>query len=513
MKQIIYLFLVTLFLASCANDLNLVPLSENTAGSSYKTEADFELAINGMYNTLSDYCEYRFTLSELRSDNIYGSGDGVYNGNLFSSFQRGITATSTLSDAWSYYYNTIMCANTILEKINADIVPDKTTRERMQGEALFVRAWFHFELMRYFGKMPLVNKVLTVEESKSNPRASIGDIYTQVIGDLETAASYLPAGYTSSMQGKPTKWAAKAMLGKVYLTKSSPAYAGVEGSTTGSGEYQKAVDLFNEVIASGKFAMLNDYRSIFAYDNEGNKEVVFDIQSVSDGNSSDRGIGSMLGIVMCNSAWVQNPNNSLFAGGAMGGTSRVAKRFVEDLDINDARYDWDEDPEDNDADWPLVYNYLDDNGNTLNIPFCNKWTDRNYKPADRFNWGINLIVIRYTDVLMMKAEALIRINTTDSEADKIITDVCRRAGLAEVSGATIDDLYEARRFEFLGEFVRWDDIVRSGKFKTYIEAMRMRDDDGNRMSTTIDNNDVLYPIPYTQIQIKGGDSFKQNPGY
>src|SRR5690606_34353040 len=115
--------------------------------------------------------------------------------------------------------------------------------------------------------------------------------YALIEADLQDAADKLPGSY--DVKGKATSWAAKALLAKVYLTKSGPTY-GIEGPGLDTNEYDKALTLLNEVIASQQFTWVDDYATIFGYDTENNSDIVSAVQAINDGATGDRGIGTIL---------------------------------------------------------------------------------------------------------------------------------------------------------------------------------------------------------------------------
>ena len=131
---------------------------------------------------------------------------------------------------------------------------------------------------------------------------------------------------------------------------------------------------------------------------------------------------------------------------------------------------------------------------------------------DRFDFPINFPVIRYTDVLMLRAEALLKTGGAQGEVDAIVNAVRTRAGVGTVSNVTYEELMEERRREFAGEALRWHDLVRSGLVKPVMDAWLPTEDSNNSMPETFDVNHVIYPVPFNQIDVKAG-LYQQNPGY
>src|SRR5690606_31688781 len=126
---------------------------------------------------------------------------------------------------------------------------------------------------------PLIDRVVEAAEAKEIPRSSVSDVYNCIIEDLIAAADYLPAKseYENGDKGRANKHAAKALLGLVYMTRSGPDL-GIKGAGMNTGEWNEAVALFNEVIASNEYSLLDSYAGIFDYTKENNDEVIFNIE-------------------------------------------------------------------------------------------------------------------------------------------------------------------------------------------------------------------------------------------
>ncbi len=510
MKKLIIIILSVIICSACEDQLNQAPISNSSAANFYRNTEDFEQAINGVYNSLNSYsinnshnsehsyASAQFYLSEVRSDNVYSPGTGVRDWNPINNFDKTLSTNTIVGYVWDDSFRGIYLANTVLDKINADLVPDDDTRNRMIGEAEFIRALYYFDLVRYFGKVPVFDHVLTPSEALDIPRAPVADVYALIVSDLQDAGNKLPASYT--MPGKATSLAAKALLASVYLTMSGPTY-GIEGPGMDAGKYSEALDLLNEVIGSNQFQWVNDYASIFNYGNESNGDIVFALQAIDDGATGDRGIGTLLPTLMYHESYAKI--NLPFAGGVPGDSPiNPSDQLLASFEPNDVR-----------DDASILRSYIDENGNTNVNPQYVKFLslDPQYLPADRFNWGINIPVIRYTDVLLMKAEALLQTGGDQGEVDNIVNMVRERAGLGDVSSVDMDMLLEERRKEFIGEGLRWHDLVRTGKVLDVMNAWEMQDDNANKISG-IEANDIIYPINQSQLEVKEG-LYDQNPGY
>jgi len=514
----IKLFLATMLIlvwSACEDDLDQAPLSNPSAANFFRNTSDFEKAVNGIYNALNPnptvadgsqaingYAIRRFELSEIRSDNVYSPGTGVRDWNAINNFEKTLATNPNMNEAWYANYLGILRANTVLDNLNATVVPDEAVRNQMEGEAKFLRAFFYFDLIRWFGKVPLIDHAVTIEEALIIPRSSVEDVYTLVISDFTDAIGKLPETYPAASKGRATSVAAKAFLGLVYLTRTGDTY-GVEGPGLGTNEYTEAVSLFNEVIASGKFSWVPDYASIFSYTNEGNPDIVFDIQSIG-GNAGDLGVGARFPSEIYDGAYGLAIALGFPGGADTDSPKAPSKNLQSSYEAGDVRYTF-----------SILPSYVNLAGSNVTTGQFKKFLDASKKGADRFNWPINYPVLRYTDILLMKAEAILRGGFgglgTQQDVDDIVNMVRTRAGLANVSSTSLDMLLLERRHEFAGEGLRWHDLVRSGKILEIMAAWDAVDDAENKIKPmTVD--EILYPIPQTQLTISPG-LYDQNPGY
>ncbi len=505
MKKIILMALLSVMVFSgCESELDQAPISNRSAANFYDDADDFEQAIVGVYNALGYHSESQFYLSEVRSDNVYIAGlAGVRPWIPITNLSRTLVTNDLTRNAWDAPYVGILRANTVLDKLNETAVPDQTTRNRMEGETKFLRAFFYFDLVRFFGGVPLIDNIITPSQALEVPRASTQEVYDLIVADLESAINLLPT--TPSVAGRPSSVVAKALLGKVYLTMSGPTY-NIQGPGLGVDMTSEALTLFNEVIDSGQFGDVADYATIFNTTSENNADIVFAIQNVNDGNGGDRGIGTILPTLMYHEAWARV--NLPFAGGSPSdGIITPSNQVLEAFEPNDVR-----------DDYSILRSWVDDTGNTSNDAMIVKYLDLDENgepissilPTDRFNWGVDFPVIRYTDVLMMKAEILVK-NGPSQEVDDIVNEVRERAGLGPISNVDLDMLLAERQKEFYGEGLRFHDLVRTGKVLDVMNNWIDVDDTADVMNQ-MEANFIIYPIHQNQLEVNPG-LYDQNPGY
>ena len=495
MKYINYIGIVLLVFLfdSCNSELNQEPVSNITTNNFYSNTNDFTQAVNGVYAQLTSYPAQVLWLDEMRSDNLNVISDGNRDWQGINNFSPDIASASFISSAWDTNFNGIYDANNVLSALDSKggNISSDSLRTRFTAECRFLRAFYYFQLVRLFGQVPLIDKPMTATQVATVGRTSVSDIYDLIIKDLTFAADSLPVSYTGSDVGRATSYAAKGILGLVYLTKSGPTY-GINGPGLDSKEYDKALSLFNEILNSNNYAFLSDYTSIFSYSNEDNKEVIFDIQYMSSSN------GASFPSLLVPVAYFTSIGISNTYGNGMG-----ASNFAVSTNLLNS--------------YKSGTNGATDARSTFNVqlsyssPFIKKYLDVTKKGTSGTDWPINFIVLRYTDILLMKAECILHgASGTQDDVDAIVNQVRKRAGLGSVSNVTLADLMEERRKEFLGEGLRWNDLIREGMAVTTMNSWIKSDG-----ITTIDEvvpDYVIYPVPATEIQTSS-NLYKQNPGY
>ncbi|HMQ60162.1 MAG TPA: RagB/SusD family nutrient uptake outer membrane protein [Flavilitoribacter sp.] len=498
MKRISLIILSAFLIWSCDDQLDLSPISDAGSNGFYQNENDFTQAVNGIYATMQYLPDRYIDLDGVRSDNIYAAGQaGVRDWNAINNFLPTIATLTTVRDAWNITYQGIMRANTVLDQLEANpgAVTDAGLRARFQGEAHFLWGLFYFDLVKWFGKVPIFDTFKTPEEALNIGRSPVEEVYSLIIADLEFAIDNLPEAYTGANAGRATSLAAKGILARVYMTRSGPKLH-PEGPCLGTNEYDKALGLLNDIIGSGRFSMLNSYAAIFDYANEGNAEIVWDLQYIGGGV----GAGALYPTGYYDEGWGRV--NLPFPGGNPGdGSKRVSDDLMNLYEPGDTR-----------RAVTVLEGYTDAAGATVDGRFFYKFINPDKAGGDRFDWPINYPMIRYTDVLMLKAECILQgAGGSQGDVDQIVNDVRARAGLGPVSNVTLDMLLAERRVEFAGENLRWDDLVRTGKAPDVMNAFISKEDNLDKMEP-VTANSLIYPVPQIQIDVKKG-LYDQNPGY
>ena len=498
MRKLFYYLALSgvIIFSSCEKELDQQPISEASTGTFYVTQLHFTQGLNAVYSSLRGYPDRQLNLSETRSDNLFAvSEGGVRDWEGINSFHKTISSNPYVEEAWSTNFNGIFKANDFLAQLSQrgpSVISNESLRLRMEAEARFLRAFFYFDLVRWFGKVPLINRVVTAKEALEIPRSSVSDVYDFIISDLEFASQNLAPSYSGADKGRVTSYAAKGILALVYMTRSGPTYD-IEGPGLGLNEWDKALPLLNEIIA-GPFSFLPDYNNIFAYDNEGNPEVIFDIQYSS---GADPVVGATFPWVLVPDEWFHSLGKN-----TQGGLSirPVSDDLLNSYEPNDIR-----------KDFSIQQGYTI-GGKTELRSFFVKYVDISKVPLNRFDWPINFIALRLTDVLMLKAECILHgAAGTQSEVDGIVNQVRQRAGLGPLSNVTLEQLMEERRKEFAAEGLRWHDLVRSGLVDTKIPAWIAAEDSQHQMQP-FQKGYIVYPVPQSQLDVKPG-LYNQNTGY
>ncbi len=493
-KTILGLLFLIAF-SACEDDLFLAPISDRSTGDFYNDEEDFNQAIAGVYSALDYHSIYNFYLSDVRSDNIYIDGvESPREWTFISNMSINLSTLNIIKDAWNNAYVGVTRANTVLENLNVEAFETASAKNIIEGEAKFLRAIFYFDLVRFYGRVPIVDRLVAPEEALEISQSTPQEVYDLIIQDLTDAINFLP---NTSDEGRASALAAKALLARVYLTMSGPTY-GIVGPGINVDHNSEALTLLNEVIASNQFALQTDYASIFQLDSELNNEIIFAIQSIN--NTDANGVGTQLPAIMYHESWGRA--NLPFPGGIPSDALIVpSQQLINSFDINDTR-----------KGFSILESWFDDLGTLNETPMIIKYLDLTGIPSDRFSFGSDFPIIRYADVLMMKAEALLNTNGSQSEIDNIINQIRSRAGVTTtISNANMDDLLEERRKEFFSEGSRFHDLVRTGKVIDVINDWIAVDDVSNVISA-MEPNFIIYPLHQTQLEVKQG-LYQQNPGY
>lgn len=492
---------------SCSKDLNQIPISQATTATFYQSPSDFIQGLNAVYSSLRSYPDRLLNLSEIRSDNIYGVSVVVRDWDPINDFSPSIVSNTYVEEAWNTDFNGIFRANTLLDQIvkNGSTIGIPSLATRLQAEATYLRAFYYFDLVKYYGKVPIVTHPVLVNAADTIPRSKVSDVYQLIIADLQYAIANLPTSYTGVDIGRATKYAAEATLAQVYMARSGPTY-GIEGPGLATNEWSLALPLLQDIISSGAFVLNTNYANIFAYSNQspvitGNKEAIFDVMYV-------KGLSAAASLYGATYPWLLAPNGYFLSKG-----DKLADGSLEIIPVsNDMVNAYSA------ADVRKTQNVytagFSNAGSTESRPFFKKYLDITQIPTtSRFDWGINFIAIRYTDVVMLKAECVLNgaPGSSATDVDAVVNQIRLRAGLTPMVGVTLPQLFDERRREFADEGSRWFDLQRSGNLLTIMNAWIASEDSQKRI-LPVTANYIIYPVPQSQLDAFPG-LYTQNPGY
>lgn len=453
MKKIFLAALLAGALSGCEGFIDLKPIDFPTEETFYTDLKGLEGAVIGAYDEFQSSDQYGakfLTLMETRGDNIKNDNSGASGGITYQiEVFTETPANSNLSGAWLSLYTSIYRCNLILQNAdNVEMTADQ--RSKIVGQAAFMRALSYFNLVRLWGKVPLITHTQTVEEARNNKRAEIKDIYAQIIADLTTAKA-LPTAWPEAERGRATSYAAQALLAKVYLYM---------------GNYQSVINELNPIITAikaQKQLSLVPMPQTFPNDLKTSKDIIFAVQYLKGG------VGES---VHQNNRYRNNDNGNII--------SLEPSEFESDADNRKAL---------------VAPTGSGQRPGKFNAPATNNETSADFP------------ILRCAEVMLMYAEAANELSATPTQAAfDALNAVRENAGL---QGKTAEELptkeafrkavYKERRLELALECDRWFDIVRTKQFSEVFPGVA-----GYRR---------LYPVPQTEIENMNDKTGWQNEGY
>lgn len=462
MKKILVLAsLATLLMTSCGDSFfDLEPASSVTIDKVYKTASDYNVAVIGCYAKLQSQVNFYTECCEYRSDNLSlgaptaGTQDRYDIDHFTEKPSNGI-----LSSYWANFNNNVYRCNLLLDQIDGANFAEKL-KKQYKGEAMFIRALNYFNMYRIWGGVPATKHVVSAAEALKVARYSDEQMFDLIAGDLKEIVdnNYLPETYSSADMGRATSGAAKALLGKVYLTFH---------------KWTEAKDILSQLI--GKYQLVSPIAQVFDVNNKNNNEIIFAVHF----NKEIEGEGHSYWYNLTNASDDTNQTSSL----------------LNTFPTGDARKDL------------ITYVQVE-----KNVRLMNKFYDT--KSPTFKTVGNDQILLRYADVLLMYAEALNEIQYDASEGSlalKYLNAVRQRAGISNLTAKQLPtqekfrkSILVERQREFPYEGQRWFDLVRMGFAKSVMAENGVE----------IKDYQLLFPIPQQEIEKVGDKSILwQNPGY
>jgi hypothetical protein len=514
LKHYVALIFCTTLLA-CKKIINLYPESNLNTGTYYSNLEEMKAGLTGCYNGLQKPLYYEWQLTELRSDNSkQGSPGSTSSQNRDLSDLDMFTPSTSHQGIYNYWlttYSNIRNTNIVLQKLgvaydpatgtntftNINIPISENDRKQLAGEALFIRAYHYFNLVRLFGGVFLIHEPVSPVQAKTINRSSETDIYKLIEADLKTAASSMNTLKFSQIpdadKGRATIWAAKGMLAKVYLTLNRKT---------------EAISLLQDVIANSGYSLQSTYANVFSTTNEVNSEILFTIRFKAGGLGLGSLLSNLFGPLSSGSAVIAGDGDGL----------NYPTNDLDTLTNGDGRKS------------TLIGVYGSGSAAKLYVkkyippqPSLNDDTENDWP------------VLRYADILLMLAEA----QGYSASSIDLLNSVRARSGLSLYTAATITNaqqfelaLSDERRIEFAFENQRWFDLVRFNATMTTINAVQAMKDHFaheyfnhyrlyvapaptlSELYTNVStNNRLLLPIPQREIDTNTQLVIPQNQGY
>tara|TARA_B100001093_G_C26794379_1_gene1000456 strand:+ start:15 stop:1520 length:1506 start_codon:yes stop_codon:yes gene_type:complete len=459
----------------------------------FNSEDDYYLALVGAYDLLQATYVNNL-LGEIASDNTLCGGESATDVIGFQQIDDMLhtPVNSNLRDVWNWMFAGIKRVNYFLE------FQDKTDfdgRESMVAEVRFLRAYYHFELVKWFGGIPIKNyeaalqgagKRFSPGDETAIARYSVSEVYALIESDLNFAVNTLD--YTSPQVGRVTKGAAQALLGKAYLYQD---------------KFSEAANILEGLIDNGPYQLALNYAQIFELEGENGVESVFEVQ-YTDGEGAGFGcLQCSEGNVAVGFMGIRNHTGPIYDSGYSFNvpvqeaydaySPGDVRRDVSILDI----LAW---AAATGAEYVEGYEHT----NFYNRKYLPRKGDQNIGDQNLTNPN-NYRSIRFADVLLMAAEAFNRGQIDDAKAQMYLNMVKERAfgnansNSSSTGTALTEDILEERRLEFMGEGHRFFDLVRTGRAAEAIDGF-------------VAGKHEIFPIPFEEIQFSAGN-WNQNPNY
>lgn len=492
MKKIILGLSLLIFMGACSDDfVEVKPPFAINSESFFEAPEDYENALVGAYDLLQATYTNAI-LGEIASQDINAGGESPTDVIGWQQVDRMIHTpiNDNLRDLWNFNFAGVQRASFIIQ--NEDNI-DFEGKDQIIAEARFLRAFFNFELSKWFGPIPIKPEgQFELGEEATIPRSSITDVYRLIESDLETAIENLSV--MSVEPGRVNQMTARALLGKMYLYEEN---------------FDAAATQLEEVINSGQYHLYGtqgdeDFADLFEFEGENGPESVFEVQYTGVQGAGFDCLQCSEGNVMVGFSGIRGYAGPIFESGF--GFCLPRESIYTAFEESDLRRDLSIlDIEAWTAETGASFNIGNQDPETGHTGYYNrKYLPRmnDNQPDVNLTQPNNFRAIRYADVLLMAAEALVQGSGSDMQAQEYVNQVRERAGLDPVmsSGqALIDDIYRERRLEFVGEGITFFDLVRTDRAADEITGF-----------TAPKNN--VFPIPQEEIQFSRGN-WTQNPGY
>lgn len=551
----------------CNDDLlTTVPTDRVSSATFWEDERDFNVALNGAYDRMMGV-----NLDPMYFDGAteigYSHADWMRQHEYVMG--RANSQSGWSAGMWDRLYTGISRANEILAQLDAveDGVLSADAADRIRGQALFLRGYFYHELLWMFGEVPVFTSVPTVEEARGVSRDSREDVYARIESDLSDAASLLPVSWSSGEFGRATQGAALGYLARTALYEAG-WQDNIEGNASRANDlYGTAVDMSEAVMELNQYSLHPDFRELFTYAGEESEEIIFSYQKVSGQNGwwawlgfAPKSMGSNVDVA---------PTRELVDLFPMEDGLPIDESPLYDSSPPRITYDGDGNPtvetlgmyDNRDPRFygtvlfpggefnGIIYNSYPACGDGAPEGYCSPTPDRvlisDYNntytgyiamkfvdPADESspgNSGLNIMKMRYADILLMYAEAKAELGELDESVNDALREIRDRVNLPMPQDVTtmtqeeaIEFIRNERTIELAWEGLHLADIRRWGTaeevLNSYTYGLDVADSNGEfnplrgQHERSFDApRDYLWPIPSSERDLN--PNLAQNPGY
>lgn len=494
-RSILHLFLYltgVALLLNCEDFLDRRPEATiPTTGMDYTKAENIFLPVSAAYASLRNYGAHVFPyigMFEIASDNADKGSTPEDNPTMKEIDNLSFQANNGLiNDLWRGYFDIVSSANYAIHQMplfQAALMnqTDKDYAMQSQGDAYFIRAYAYFNLTRAFGRVPIIDTTLTSEQLASVSQASTPELYDFIESDLTRAIAVLPETYTREWAGRITRYTAMGLKAKVHLYQ---------------GEWDSVAANTDKIISSGKFGLLQNFREVFSVEGENSQESLFEIQSSTLGNTT----GEQTFIEY---AYVQGPRGNSPGNMQGWGFNTPSQNLIDFFNGRGEVI--------RPATTLLYRGTRTPEGDSIKMNVTNPvYNGKVYTPSSYNIWNYNgygfehnIRVLRYADILLMYAEAKVRGSAFPTAsvltADEAVNMVRRRAGLPDLAGVTLQQIWDERRAELAMEDDRYFDLIRTGQATAALQNKGF-----------VAGKHEVYPIPAAQLQLN--PNLTQNPGY
>lgn len=491
-KIIISLLSILVVAWSCDDFLDIRPeATVPSSGLDYSKSENIFLPVSAAYAKLRTYGTHSFPYIgafEITSDNADKGSTPEDNPTMKALDDLSYDPVNgIINELWVGYFDVVSAANHAIHQmplfeealLNADY---KAYTRQCAGEAKFIRAYAYFNLTRLYGRVPVIDTTLTAEQLAAVPQSSTLTLYNFIEQDLTDAISVLPESYGKEWAGRINKFTAMALKAKVHMYQN---------------EWDSVSSLTDRIIASDRYELLPDFRSVFSVEEENSKESLFEIQSSTLGKTT--GAETFLSYAYVQGPRGNSPGNMQGWGFCTPSTDLINFFATRGETVR--------------ADATFLYRGTKTpEGDSIKMACSNPvYNGKVYTPSSQNIWNYNgygfdhnVRILRYSDVLLMFAEARLQGATVSVisgyDAAQALNEVRERAKLTTIASPTLQDVWDERRAELAMEQDRFFDLVRTGQATTALAGKGYNPAKHN-----------LFPIPAQQMQLN--TNLTQNPNY